>query len=118
MDKSLTRVYNFNPTMYIKPDDVLPNFVPTCSQVVLKKVGYDEDKRPVFNLLIGDGRRQINDLGYVAPVGTPVAYELDSEEIVEPECTHCAAEDGVMGLAEGEEGAEHGGSGCKGECCW
>ena len=112
MEKSLTRVYNFSPSMFVKPEDTLPGFIPTCQQVVLKKIGFDAEKRPLYNLLIGDGCRTMDALGYVVPVGTEVAFELGSKEVKEPKCA-CCGKDGVMS-ADNEDGE----GGCKGECCW
>jgi hypothetical protein len=111
MNKSVVRVYTFNPSMYIKTDDTgMDSYVPKCNTVVLQKIGFDENDRPLYNLLVGDGRRSIEELGYVVPVGTKPAKSID--DVKEPECVYC------MMSEDAEDGDTMAGSGCTGDCCW
>lgn len=64
--------------------DVDDEYILSCGDIVLLKVGYDENKKPLYNFLVGDGSRPIKDLGYIVPVGTKPAFGLN--EVEDPMC--------------------------------
>lgn len=109
MDKSVVRVYDFSPSMYIKDGDQLDDYIPRCNTLVLRKIGYDKDERPLYNLLVGDGVRTIDVMGYVVPVGTKAAKGVD--EVEDPMCVYCDKN-------RSDEDGEVIGGGCCGDCCW
>lgn len=64
--------------------DIDENYVVSCGDIVIVKIGYDSDKKPLYKILVGDGARPIKDLGYVAPPNTIPTYDID--EVEEPMC--------------------------------
>lgn len=60
------------------------DYVASCGDIVLVKIGYDSEKKPLYNFLVGDGARPLKDLGYIVPPNTVPTYAIG--EVEEPMC--------------------------------
>lgn len=64
-----------------KVDD---EYILSCGDIALVKIGYDKDKRPLYKLLVGDGSRPLKELGYIVSNDTKPEFGLCDVE--DPMC--------------------------------
>lgn len=112
--KSSLRAYKMNVAMYVTEDDNVDDVVLPANHCVLTKIGYDEDKKPLYTMRISDGCRKISEIGYVVPVGTEPAYALGSSEVEAPTCGNCVPK----GSTYNGEVVEQETCTCGADMCW
>lgn len=95
--KCVVREYKMGMFSYYADGADLSGIIPDSNHIIIEKIGYDENKRPLYTMKVTDGKRPITELGYIVPPDTVPAYGL--EQCDEPECTKMVSttdEDGVV----------------------